>query len=105
MQANTTMTTNNPTTITLRIVSACKSFAERTIALNCYFPVHIGASGYQESSISAFSSASAENALFDEADLNQIYSTMFSMAGRVSRVPRIDSESLLTVYCSNIQHS
>lgn len=94
MQAARNMTTNNPTTITLRIMSTCSSFKERTIALNCYFPVHIGASGYHESSISIFSSASAHNALFDEADLNQIYATMFPMAGKVSHVPSTDSLKL-----------
>ncbi|KZP20006.1 hypothetical protein FIBSPDRAFT_892188 [Athelia psychrophila] len=79
------MSTNvNPTTVTLRIMSTCSSFEERTIALNCHFPVNIGASGYQESSISTFSSASAENALFDEADSTALHATMFPMAGRLT---------------------
>ncbi|KZP20004.1 hypothetical protein FIBSPDRAFT_932472 [Athelia psychrophila] len=82
------MSTNNvnPTTVTLRILSACSSFQERIIALNCNFPVHIGASGYEESAISTFSSASAQNALFDEADLNDHHATLFPMAGKLTLI-------------------
>lgn len=80
----------NPTTLTLEILSACSSFKERSIALNCNFPHNIGASGEHESALSSFSCASAQNALFDEVDVNAHYATLFPMAGKVSHVPRID---------------